>query len=203
MRFQVSYLKKKYKLSSISKEARYREYEDSFRWLNDAMIVNPCYNSTDPNVGLNLNSDYSTRKCYLMDTGLLVTQTFMDGSYTDNEIYKAILFNKLNINEGMIMENIVAQILRTNGHKLFFYSRYDKENKENNMELDFLIKDKKNIKKLAVIEVKSSTYRQHSSLDKFRKKYSERINNSYILYQKDLMVKDGVIHLPIYMGIFL
>ena len=111
---------------------------------------------------------------------------------------KAILFNKLNINEGMIMENIVAQILRTNGHKLFFYSRYDKENKENNMELDFLIKDKKNIKKLAVIEVKSSTYRQHSSLDKFRKKYSERINNSYILYQKDLMVKDGVIHLPIY-----
>ena len=101
------------------------------------------------------------------------------------------------------MENIVAQILRTNGHKLFFYSRYDKENKENNMELDFLIKDKKNIKKLAVIEVKSSTYRQHSSLDKFRKKYSERINNSYILYQKDLMVKDGVIHLPIYMGIFL
>ena len=200
---QLSKKEKKYKLSSISKEARYREYEDSFLWLNDAMIVNPCYNSTDPNVGLNLNSDYSTRKCYLMDTGLLVTQTFMDGSYTDNEIYKAILFNKLNINEGMIMENIVAQILRTNGHKLFFYSRYDKENKENNMELDFLIKDKKNIKKLAVIEVKSSTYRQHSSLDKFRKKYSERINNSYILYQKDLMVKDGVIHLPIYMGIFL
>lgn len=200
---QLSKKEKKYKLSSISKEARYREYEDSFMWLNDAMIVNPCYNSTDPNIGLNLNSDYSTRKCYLMDTGLLVTQTFMDGSYTDNEIYKAILFNKLNINEGMIMENIVAQILRTNGHKLFFYSRYDKENKENNMELDFLIKDKKNIKKLAVIEVKSSTYRQHSSLDKFRKKYSERINNSYILYQKDLMVKDGVIHLPIYMGIFL
>lgn len=200
---QLSRKEKKYKLSSISKEARYREYEDSFMWLNDAMIVNPCYNSTDPNIGLNLNSDYSTRKCYLMDTGLLVTQTFMDSNYTDNELYKAILFNKLNINEGMIMENIVAQILRTNGHKLFFYSRYDKENRENNIELDFLIKDKKNIKKLSVIEVKSSSYRKHSSLDKFRRKYKDRVNSSYILYQKDLMIKDEVIHLPIYMSIFL
>ena len=87
---QLSKKEKKYKLS----EARYREYEGSFMWLNDAMIVNPCYNSTDPNIRLSLNSDYSTRKCYLMDTGLLVTQTFMDGSYTDNEIYKEILFSK-------------------------------------------------------------------------------------------------------------
>lgn len=200
---QLSKKEKKYKLSSISKEARYREYEDSFMWLDDAMIINSCYNSTDSNIGLNLNKDSSTRKCYFMDTGLLVTQTFMDGNYTDNEIYKAILFNKLNINEGMIMENIVAQMLKTNGHKLFFYSRYDKEKKENNMELDFIIKDRENIKKIAVVEVKSSTYRKHSSLDKFINKYGKRINNAYILYQKDLMIKDGIIHLPIYMGIFL
>ena len=101
------------------------------------------------------------------------------------------------------MENVVAQTLRTNGHKLFFYSKTDKENKENNMELDFLIKDKENLKKIAVIEVKSSSYKKHSSLDKFRTRYKDRIGNSYILYQKDLMIKDGVIHLPIYMGIFL
>ena len=200
---QLSKKEKKYKLSTISKEARYREYEDSFMWLNDAMITNTCYNSTDPNIGLNLNSDFSTRKCYMMDTGLLVTQTFMDSDYTENELYKAVLFNKLNINEGMLMENVVAQTLRTNGHKLFFYSKTDRENKENNMELDFLIKDRENLKKIAVIEVKSSSYKKHSSLDKFRTRYKDRIGNSYILYQKDLMIKDGVIHLPIYMGIFL
>ncbi|MFR4519646.1 MAG: DUF4143 domain-containing protein, partial [Fusobacterium sp.] len=200
---QLSKKEKKYRLSAISKEARYREYEDSFMWLNDAMITNTCYNSTDPNVGFNLNKDSSTRKCYMMDTGLLVTQTFMDGDYTENDLYKAVLFNKLNINEGMLMENIVAQVLRTNGHKLFFYSKSDNENRENNMELDFLIKDKENLKKIAVIEVKSSTYKKHSSLDKFRNKYKDRIGNPYILYQKDLMIKDGVIHLPIYMSMFL
>ena len=201
MKYQASYLKKK--ISTISKEARLREYEDSFMWLNDAMITNICYNSTDPNVGISLNSDFSTRKCYMMDTGLLITQTFLDGDYTENDLYKAVLFNKLNINEGMLMENAAAQILRTNGHKLFFYSKSDRENKENNMEIDFLIKDKENLKKISVIEVKSSTYKKHSSLDKFRNKYKDRIGNSYILYQKDLMIKDGVIHLPIYMSIFL
>lgn len=203
MKYQASYLKKKYRLSTISKEARLREYEDSFMWLNDAMITNTCYNSTDPNIGFSLNSDFSTRKCYMMDTGLLITQTFLDGDYTENDLYKAVLFNKLNINEGMLMENVTAQILRTNGHKLFFYSKSDRENKENNMEIDFLIKDKENLKKISVIEVKSSTYKKHSSLDKFRNKYKERIGNSYILYQKDLMIKEGVIHLPIYMSIFL
>ncbi|MFA6878364.1 MAG: AAA family ATPase [Fusobacterium sp.] len=200
---QLSRKEKKYKLSSISKEARYREYEDAFMWLNDAMISNSCYNSTDPNLGLSLNCDFSTRKCYLMDTGLLVTETFMDGSYTDNDLYKAVLFNKLNINEGMLMENIVAQMLRTNGYSLFFYSRYDKNNSINNMELDFIIKDKKNLKKISPIEVKSASYRKHSSLDKFRKKFKERIGTSYILYQKDVMIKEGVIHLPIYMAMFL
>lgn len=201
MKYQASYLKKK--ISTISKEARLREYEDSFMWLNDAMITNICYNSTDPNIGLSLNSDFSIRKCYMMDTGLLITQTFLDRDYTENNLYKAVLFNKLNINEGMVMENVTAQILRTNGHKLFFYSKSDRENKENNMEIDFLIKDKENLKKISVIEVKSSTYKKHSSLDKFRNKYKERIGNSYILYQKDLMIKEGVIHLPIYMSIFL
>ena len=200
---QLSRKEKKYKLSSISKEARYREYKDAFMWLNDAMISNSCYNSTDPNLGLSLNCDFSTRKCYLMDTGLLVTETFMDGSYTDNDLYKAVLFNKLNINEGMLMENIVAQMLRTNGYSLFFYSRYDKNNSINNMELDFIIKDKKNLKKISPIEVKSASYRKHSSLDKFRKKFKERIGTSYILYQKDVMIKEGVIHLPIYMAMFL
>lgn len=197
---QLSKKEKKYNLSSINKNARSRTYEDSFIWLNEAMIVNTCFNTTDPNVGLALSADNTTQKCYMADTGLLVTLTFMDNSFTENELYKAILFDKLGINEGMIMENIVAQMLRTNGHKLYFYSRCDNTNRENHMEIDFLISENK---KIAPIEVKSNNYTSHSLLDKFKTKFSSKIGNSYILYSKDVMIKDGIIHLPFYMAMFL
>lgn len=197
---QLSKKEKKYKLSSISKNARFRAYEDSFIWLNEAMVVNACFNATDPNVGLALSADHATQKCYMADTGLLVTHTFMDGSFTDNELYKAILFDKLDINEGMIMENIVAQMLRRNGHRLYFYSRSDSDHRENHMEIDFLITEGK---KIAPIEVKSGNYRSHASLDKFRKKFSANIGTSYVLYPKDVMEKDGIWHLPLYMAMLL
>lgn len=197
---QLSKKKKKYKLSSLGKKARFRSYEDSFVWLNESMIVNTCFNATDPNVGLALSADHSTQKCYMADTGLLVTQTFMDKAFTENGLYRAILFDKLSINEGMIMENVVAQMLRTNGHKLYFYSRTDATNRKNDMEIDFLITEGN---KICPIEVKSNNYVSHSSLDKFRDKFSSKIGNSYILYSKDVIVKDGIIHLPIYMAMFL
>ncbi len=197
---QLSKKEKKYSLSSISTDARYRTYEESFLWLNESMVVNICFNATDPNVGLALSSDNTTRKCYMADTGLLVTLAFMDSSYTENELYRAILFDKLNINEGMIIENAVAQMLRSAGHKLYFYSRSDAINRGNHMEIDFLIK---NDKKISPIEVKSGNYRSHSSLDKFKKKFSSNIGNSYILYDKDVMIKDGIIHLPLYMAMLL
>lgn len=197
---QLSKKEKKYRLSSINKNARFRAYEDSFIWLNEAMVVNACFNSTDPNVGLALSADHATQKCYMADTGLLVTHTFMDRAFTDNELYKALLFDKLDINEGMIMENVVAQMLRCNGHKLYFYSRSDSENRENHMEIDFLISEKK---KIIPIEVKSGNYRSHSSLDKFRKKFRQKIGESYILYPKDVMEKEGIWHLPLYMAMFL
>ena len=194
---QLSKKEKKYKLSSISKQARFRTFEDSFIWLNEAMVVNTCFNSTDPHVGLALSSDNATQKCYMADTGLLVTHTFKDSKYTDNELYRAILFDKLNINEGMLMENIVAQMLRLRRERLYFYSRSDSQNRENHMEIDFLIKEGK---KISPVEVKSGNYRSHSSLDKFRKHFSSVIGNSYILYTKDVMIKDGIIHLPLYMA---
>ena len=197
---QLSKKEKKYKLSSLGKKARFRSYEDSFVWLNESMIVNTCFNATDPDVGLALSADHSTQKCYMADTGLLVTQTFMDKAFTENGLYRAILFDKLSINEGMIMENVVAQMLRTNGHKLYFYSRSDATNRKNDMEIDFLITEGK---KICPIEVKSNNYVSHSSLDKFRDKFSSKIGNSYILYSKDVIVKDGIIHLPIYMAMFL
>ena len=197
---QLSKKEKKYKLSSLGKNVRLREYEDAFMWLSDGMISNPCFNSTNPGVGLSLSLDHSTHKLYMSDTGLLVTHAFSDSNYSGNELYRAVLLDKLYINEGMLMENIVAQTLRTNGHRLFFYSRSDTSNRKNMMEIDFLIKRDG---KITPVEVKSSAYRSHSSLDKFRGKFNRKLGDAYILYSKDVMIKDDIIHLPIYMAMFL
>ena len=197
---QLSKKEKKYKLSSIDQDARLRSYEDAFMWLGDGMIVNPCFNATDPNVGLALSSDHTTHKLYMADTGLLVTHAFRDNDYFDNELYRAILLDKLNVNEGMLTENAAAQMLRYNGHRLYFYSRSDTNNRENMMEIDFLIANKG---KISPVEVKSSAYQKHSSLDKFKLKFSSTLGDSYILYNKDVMIKNGIIHLPIYMAMFL
>lgn len=197
---QLSKIEKKYKLSKIGKGARFRDYENAFMWLAEAMVVNNCYNATEPTVGLSMSQEHSTRKCYMGDTGLLVSHSFMDDEYGDNELYRDILLDKLYVNEGMLMENIVAQQLRGSGHKLFFYSRSDTNNRENHMEIDFLIRNKR---KICPIEVKSGLYRRHSSLDKFRNKFMGKIGQPYILYTKDIQIKEGVIHLPIYMAMFL
>ena len=194
---QLSRKEKKYKMTSLGKQARFRSYEDSFVWLNDAMIVNTCFNATDPHVGLALSADNTVQKCYMADTGLLVTLTFKDKKFTDNELYRAILFDKLNINEGMLMENVVAQLLRLHRPRLYFYSKSDNLHRENHMEIDFLVTEGK---KIAPVEVKSGDYHRHSSLDKFRSRFSSVIGNSYILYTKDVMIKDGIIHLPLYMA---
>ena len=196
---QLSKKEKKYRLSAISKSARMREYEDAFVWLNDAMITNPCFNSTDPNVGLSLNLDVTTHKLYMGDTGLLVTHAFWNDGYSENVLYKAILSDRLNVNEGMLTENIVAQLFRSNGRKLFFYS-CGGERSGDRMEVDFLIRRGK---KICPVEVKSSVFKRHSSLDKFMRKYSGRLGDAFILYSGDVMRRDGVVHLPLYMASFL
>lgn len=197
---QLSKKEKKFKVSSLKKSARFRTFKDAFLWLNEAMITNNCYNCTDPKIGLALSAEESTLKCYMGDTGLLVTLAFMDMPYAENELYRAILFDKLGINEGMIMENIVAQMLRGRGRTLYFYSHSDTDNRENHMEIDFLISQNK---KITPIEVKSAGYQRHTSLDKFMKKFKGRYNQPYILYTKDVMEKDGILHLPVYMAMFL
>lgn len=201
---QLAKHEKKFKLSSLDKGARYRTYEESFFWLSDAMITNMCFNSTDPNVGFAMSADYTTMKCYMMDTGLLITHAFSETKETLNEVYKAILFDKLEINEGMIMENAVAQALRTNGHKLYFYSRSDRQNRENRLEIDFIIQEKTLTKaKVSAIEVKSGKSYAYSSLEKYKKKYSSRIKECYILHTKDVRCEKGYTYLPIYMAMFL
>ena len=194
---QLSKKEKKYRLSSLSKSARIRAYEDAFVWLDEAMVVNPCYNATDPTVGLKLSEEYTTQKIYMADTGLLVTLAFGDGDYLDNDLYRDILLDKLNVNEGMLMENVVAQMLRFSGHRLFFYSRNDSTGHSNRMEIDFLIRKGR---KICPVEVKSSAYRKHTSLDKFSERFGNRLGDRYIIYPKDIMIKDCVIHLPLYMA---
>ena len=197
---QLSKKEKKYKLSSLNKNARQRSYIDAFMWLDDTMTINPCFNTTEPDLGLALSGDHSSQKLYMADTGLLVTHAFRGVEYVDNELYRAVLFDKLNVNAGMLMENMAAQMLRCNGHDLYFYSRTDTDNRQNMMEIDFLIANGLGI---CPVEVKSSEYRMRSSIDKFRNKFPSVLGEAYILHPKDLMIKEGVVHLPLYMAMFL
>lgn len=135
------------------------------------------------------------------------TALLIDGARRVGKIYVAeefakrnILLDKLNVNEGMLMEKVVAQTLRGNGHRLYFYSRIDTHDRKNHMEIDFLISAHR---KIQLVEGKSSAYRRHSSLDKFMNKFGNRLGERYILYPKDVIVRDGVTHLPIYMAMFL
>ena len=136
---QLQKHEKRFRISSLKKDARFRDYEDAMFWLDDAMIVNICYNSTEPNIGLRLNMDRLTLKCYMADTGLLISHAFDENGIVTEELYKKLLFDKLEVNKGMIMENMVAQMLTASGHKLYFYSNCSREDKDSRMEIDFLI----------------------------------------------------------------
>ncbi|MSA70473.1 AAA family ATPase [Holdemania massiliensis] len=197
---QLQKHEKKFKYSSLKKEARFRDYEDAFFWLSDAMIVNICYNSTAPNIGLKLNRDRMTMKCYMADTGLLISHAFDENGIVSEEIYKKILFDKLEFNQGMIVENIVAQMLAASSHKLYFYSNSSKEASDR-MEIDFLIAKSKisNRHNISPIEVKSSKKYTLSSLHKFCTRYSEQLHLPYVLHPSDLKEENGILYLPLYM----
>ena len=198
---QLQKHEKKFKLSSLKKEARFREYEDAMFWLKDAMIINPCYNTTEPSIGLKLNTDYMTLKCYMADTGLLISHSFDENGIVTEEVYKKILFDKLDFNEGMIMENMVAQMLVASGHKLYFYSNPSREDSASRMEIDFLIAKSKISSRhnISPIEVKSGKNYTLSSLKKFMNKYKEQLYIPYIIHTGDFKEENGVVYLPIYM----
>lgn len=192
---------KKFKLSSLKKDARLRDYEDALFWLSDAMIVNICYNSTAPNIGLKLNMDRMTMKCYMADTGLLISHAFDENSIVSEEIYKKLLFDKLEVNQGMIVENIVAQMLAASNHKLYFYANASRNDTSSRMEIDFLIAKSKatNRHNISPIEVKSSKNYTLSSLNKFRKKFDNQLHIPYVLHTSDLKEENGILYLPLYM----
>ena len=198
---QLQRHEKSFRLSSINKQARFRDYEDAIFWLDDAMIVNNCYASCEPGIGLRMNMEQSTMKCYMGDTGLLVSHAFDENAIVNEEIYKKLLFGVLEFNEGMLTENVVAQMLTSSGHKLYFYSNSSRDTAADRMEIDFLI-EKKAItrgRNITPIEVKSGKKYTFTSLEKFRKKFAQQVDRPLLIHSGDYMEKEGIQCLPLYM----
>lgn len=187
-------------MSKIVKGATFPKYHDTFFWLSESMIANECFNCSDPNVGLSLNEDRTYVKCYMGDTGLLISHTFDENEISDGALYREILFGKLSTNEGMFFENAIAQMLVAAGHKLYFYVHYNERKHRNDIEIDFILSNNSKLKyKIYPIEVKSNNSYSTSSLNKFCEKYHPRIGESYVIHPKNLNVKGNVIYIPAYM----
>jgi len=168
--------------------------EDLLIALEDSKTVNVAYHATDPNVGLPLSEDKSRMKIYVGDIGLMVTLTFWDKSFAENVIYDKLLADRLQANMGYVYENLVAQMLKSNGNNLYFHT-WPKDDKHN-YEVDFLLSRGA---KICPIEVKSASYKSHVSLDAFCEKFSSRVGNRYVVYTKDLRHDGETTLLPIYM----
>lgn len=167
--------------------------------LKDSKVVSVAYHANNPDVGLSAYKDLNRYKLYMADTGLFVTLQFKDKDFTENIIYEKLLNDKLSTNLGYLYENAVAQILTSTGNDLFYYTFANVEQKRN-YEIDFIL-SKRN--KICPIEVKSSNYKKHSSLDEFYKKYSDRILKRYIIHTKDISKDKDILCLPIYLTQFI
>ena len=200
----LSQHEKRVVFSDIAEGSYFNQYADTFFWLGDSMVVNECFSCTDPNIGLSLNESRSFIKCYLGDTGLLVSHAFDENEIVYEELYKQILNDKLSLNEGMLFENAIAQILVSNGHKLYFYVHYDEKKHRNDIEIDFIISNSSKTKfKIFPIEVKSTKNYRTFSLEKFILKFKQRIDTAYIIHPKNLVIKEKAICIPPYMAICL
>ena len=167
--------------------------------IKESMVVNMAYHANDPSAGMALHQDPSKYKMFTGDTGLFVTLAFWDRKFTDNTIYHKLLSDKLSTDLGYVYENVVAQMLKAAGHELYYYT-FPTESGKHNYEVDFLIADGD---KVSPIEVKSSGYKAHTSLDAFCMKFSSRIRNKYLVYTKDLRKDGDALYLPVYMTMFL
>ena len=167
--------------------------------IKESMVVNMAYHANDPSAGMALHQDPNKYKMFTGDTGLFVTLAFWDRKFTDNTIYHKLLSDKLSTDLGYVYENVVAQMLKAAGHELYYYT-FPTESGKHNYEVDFLIADGD---KVSPVEVKSSCYKAHTSLDAFCMKFSSRIRNKYLVYTKDLRKDGDVLYLPVYMTMFL
>ena len=201
---QLSKHEKKFTLSSISKNARMRTYEEAFFWLSDARIANICYASTDPSVGLGLSVEQTSLKCYMADTGLLATLALSTGATGEEGVYRAVLRGDVGLNEGMLVENVVAQCLVANGRKLFFYSQSGKKENQQRMEIDFLIVrpyvNAAGKPRISPIEVKSPRQYGTVSLDRLKETFDKKIGTQYVLHPKQMKIEGDRVYLPLYMA---
>ncbi len=167
--------------------------------MKESMVINMAYHANDPGVGMALHHDPERYKMYIGDTGLFVTLAFWDKKFTENIIYKKLLNDKLSADIGYVYENMIAQMLKASGHELYYYT-FPTESGKHNYEIDFLISEGD---KISPIEVKSSGYKTHASLDAFCNKFSSRIKNKYLIYTKDLRKDKDILYLPAYMTTYL
>ena len=203
---QLGKNKKRFNMTCISKNSRFREYQESIDFVEQSMIVNECNNVSDPGILLELSKVEEKFKLYMGDTGLLITCIANSNETLNEDIYKLLLRDKVSDNLGMIYENVVAQILRSMGYKLYFHEFYDKKiNKKDNgedtiiskkYEIDFIIVKNK---KLCPIEVKSGLSNKHTSFDMFKNKYQLKIQDKYVIHCNNYKEEDGITYLPIYM----
>lgn len=200
----LSQHEKRVRLSDVAAGSSIDQYSDTFFWLGDSMIANECFNCNDPSIALAMNENRSAVKCYMGDTGLLVSLAFDANVIADEMLYKQILNDKISLNEGMLYENIVAQMLACNGHKLFFYNRYNEEAHRNDIEVDFLLAKQGVSKyKLYPIEVKSTKRYTTKSLDAFMDAFGKFVDVAYIVHPKNLEKKGRVLCIPDYMAMCL
>ena len=196
---QLSKNVSRYTISSVLPNEKADRVENIIKSMEDTMTTNVAYHSNDPNVGLALTKDLERYKMYVADTGLFITLAFKNKDFTSNLLYNKLLNDKLNANLGYVYENMIAQMLRASGKELYYHIIPTQDGKKY-YETDFLISDDY---KISPIEVKSSGYKTHASLDVFCDKYSDRIKNRYLIYTKDLAWEKGILYLPVYMTMFL
>ena len=189
----------RYQVSSVLENSRAEDLLQLIAEMKDSKTVLVSYHANDPNAGLSANKDLTKFKMYVCDTGLFTTLMFKDRDFTENVIYDKLLSDTLSANLGYLYENAIAQILAANGNELFYHT-FMNETSRHNYEIDFLLARKN---KICPIEIKSSGYKTHKSLDEFFKKYSSRILWRYIVYTKDYAKDQDVICLPVYMSPFL
>lgn len=189
----------RYQVSSVLNGERAENILESIAELKDSKTVLVSYHATDPNAGMSNNKDLGKFKLFLSDTGLFTTLMFKDRDFTENIIYEKLLNDKLSANLGYLYENAVAQILTANGDALFYHT-FMNESTRRNYEIDFILARKN---KVCPIEVKSSGYKTHASLDAFSRKFSDRILDKYLIYTKDFAKDEDIFCLPIYLVQFL
>ena len=191
-----------FRFSDLKKGGRYSEYQEPLFWLEEAMLLHCCHNATDPGLGLDLPQERTMLQCYMADTGLLISHAYDEKAIEEEAIYEKVLLGNLEESMGLVLENIVAQMLAASGHKLYFYANADRERKENRMEVDFLVTKQREDGQTGVapIKVKSGKNYKRSSLRKFMAKFGEKLHITYDLHTGNAKEEEGITYLPLYMA---